>query len=131
MRHSQRSPPSAANSTSYRKTRIPREPLRSGYADHEDYIVDRAVMVHVPVGEGRIVLIGFRPHHRGQTYGTFKLLFNAVLLGRLPSGRTPRRLSRDPLRALLAKAERPIFGFGYPNSGSSLYRQFWSARLMH
>ena len=60
------------------------EPLRSGYADHEDYIVDRAAMVDIPVGEGRIVLIGFRPQHRGQTYGTFKLLFNSVLLGRLP-----------------------------------------------
>jgi hypothetical protein len=33
----------------------------------------------VTVGNGRIVLIGFRPEWRGQPFGTFKVLFNAVL----------------------------------------------------
>ena len=41
----------------------------------------RAGSVKAAVGSGRVLLIGFRPQHRGQTHGMFKLLFNAVLLG--------------------------------------------------
>ena len=53
--------------------------LRSGWLIGEEVISEKAAMVSVEHGEGRVVLIGFRPQHRAQTHGTFKLVFNALL----------------------------------------------------
>jgi hypothetical protein len=46
----------------------------------EKPITGRAAVVEVKQSQGRVVLIGFRDHHRAQTYGTYKFLLNALLL---------------------------------------------------
>jgi hypothetical protein len=62
-----------------------RDILQSGQLWGEDAIAGKAAAVAVQHGEGEIVMIGFRPQHRAQTHGTFKLLFNA-LVSRAPNG---------------------------------------------
>jgi len=58
---------------------IDKDILQSGWLNGEALIARKAAMVSVPMGTGRVVLIGFRPQHRSQTHGTFKLVFNALL----------------------------------------------------
>ncbi|MFW5951978.1 MAG: peptidase M14 family protein, partial [Gemmatimonadota bacterium] len=55
------------------------EILQSGWLIGEEVLSEKAAMVDVRHGEGRVVLIGFRPQHRGQTWGTFKVVFNALM----------------------------------------------------
>jgi hypothetical protein len=60
-------------------TYMEREILQSGWLLGEQVIAKKAAAVTVAHGDGRVVLIGFRPQHRNQTHGTFKLVFNALL----------------------------------------------------
>jgi hypothetical protein len=56
-----------------------RDLLQSGWIVGEEHLAGRAAMVTVRHGEGRVVLVGFRPQHRGQTHGTLKFVFNSLL----------------------------------------------------
>jgi hypothetical protein len=60
-------------------TYVERDILQSGWLLGEQVIAKKAAAVAVRHGDGRVVLIGFRPQHRDQTHGTFKVVFNALL----------------------------------------------------
>jgi len=62
-------------------TFIERDLLESGWLLGEDIIAEKAAMVSVGLGSGKVVMVGFRPQHRVQTHGTFKLVFNALVSG--------------------------------------------------
>ena len=53
--------------------------LASGWLLGESYLADRAALVEIPRGKGKVILFGMRPQYRGQSYQTFKLFFNALL----------------------------------------------------
>jgi hypothetical protein len=55
--------------------------LRSGWLLGEDKIKDRVALAEVTMGRGRVVLFAFRPQHRGQTWGTFPFIWNAINSG--------------------------------------------------
>jgi hypothetical protein len=55
-------------------------PLRSGWAWGQKYLKDSVTVASATVGPGRLYLMGSEVAFRGQTHGTFKLLFNAVQL---------------------------------------------------
>jgi len=59
-----------------------RDVLLSGWLEGEEVIAGRPAVVQAGVGTGRVVLLGFRVQHRGQSLATFRLLFNAILSGR-------------------------------------------------
>ena len=55
--------------------------LLSGFLQGGDAIAGKAAAVEATVGTGRVIMFGFRPQYRGQSYGTFKMVFNALLDG--------------------------------------------------
>ena len=55
-----------------------RNPLMSGWLMGPQYIQGKANLLEYSYGKGRAIMIGFRPQHRGQPHGTFKLFFNSI-----------------------------------------------------
>jgi hypothetical protein len=55
--------------------------LMSGYMKGEKYLQNTIAAVDVPLGKGRVILLGFGVQQRAQPHGTFKLLFNSLYYG--------------------------------------------------
>ncbi len=52
--------------------------LKSGFLLGEDFLYKRPAIVDVKQKKGHVILMGFKVQNRHQTFGTFKLLFNAI-----------------------------------------------------
>ncbi len=52
--------------------------LLSGWMLGEKYMNGKTALAEATYGKGKIVLFAFRPQHRGQSWGTFPFIFNAL-----------------------------------------------------
>jgi Zinc carboxypeptidase len=76
-----------------------RNPLRSGYLIGPEKIEGKAAALDVVLGQGHVILIGFRTQWRGQSHGTYKFLFNAMYYNNsmapaLPAAEPPKEGGR-------------------------------------
>jgi len=52
--------------------------LRSGWLLGEDKLRNQIALAQMSFGKGRLILFGFRPQHRGQTWATLPLIWNSI-----------------------------------------------------
>lgn len=55
--------------------------LMSGWIYGERLIQNKSSVLDVPLGQGKVILLGFPVQYRAQPYGTFKLLLNSIFYG--------------------------------------------------
>ena len=92
--------PSAGGRDGRRPT-VAKDVLLSGWIEGEQAIAGQSAVVEAKVGTGRVVLLGFRVQHRGQSHATFRLLFNALLTA--PANRPSSPLAPTQFTLLVSR----------------------------
>ena len=86
----------AASHVTQSVVRYPNAALRrSGWIIGEERLRGTGAVVEAPLDNGRVILHTFRVQHRGQTWGTFKLLFNSIFYGPAASGDAASQTTLD------------------------------------
>ena len=57
------------------------DPLLSGWAWGQSYLENGVTLIEADYGQGKLFLYGPKLTFRGQSHGTFPLIFNAMLYG--------------------------------------------------
>ena len=55
-----------------------KDALLSGWIVGEKYLNGKTALAQANYGKGKLILFAFRPQHRGQSFGTFPFIFNAL-----------------------------------------------------
>ncbi len=85
-------------------------PLVSGYLLGEEHLRGYASALDVRHGDGHVVLLAMRPQWRGQPFGTFRILFNALLYSSALAETAPRNVD------FWARPRRPAEEDGEPTA---------------